>query len=167
MSSSTTRNVTFTLTEARYVAAKMGADLRLLHNLYGSPGLASIDNYVEESALLLRDGYLKTVDFGFKSPNQWKLRLRYTATSGGQLRDDPPGRFPSPSDLSGLSFHSYLEYSQDYWNLTTDGRAKVKAALPVNRIAGDGPTIGTGNHSSGHGYGKNGQGVTRDYYSAF
>src|SRR6476660_3107406 len=99
MTASLTRSASdsFTLTEARYVGAKVGADLRMLHNLYGKPSLADIDNYVEEIALLLRDGYLNTVDFGFRenSGNAWKLRLRYTATSGGYLTDGRPGSFPA------------------------------------------------------------------------
>ena len=82
MTASITRSASdvFTLTHARYVGAKIGADLRLLANLYGKPALDSIDAYVEETAILLRDGYLGTVDFGFRQldTSTWKLRLRYT-----------------------------------------------------------------------------------------
>src|SRR3954463_15068972 len=99
MTSSMTRSAVdaFTLTHARYVGAKIGADLRLLANFYGKPALQDIDAYVEEAAVLLRDGYLDTVDFGFRlqNVNAWKLRLRYTATLGGHLVDDRPGGFPA------------------------------------------------------------------------
>src|SRR4051812_33797447 len=57
MTSTGTRTASFTITDARYIGAKVGTDLRLLNNLYGRPPLADIDAYTEEVALLLRDGY--------------------------------------------------------------------------------------------------------------
>jgi hypothetical protein len=167
MTYSTTRSSTFTVTEARYIGAKLGTDLRLLHNLYGRPCLTDIEDYAEESALLLKDGYLNTVDFGFKAGDVWKLRLRYTATAGGQLRDDPPGRLPAPIDIAGLGFHSYLMYSQKFFALLQSTQSQVKADLPITRTPGTEPTLGSGSHSGGHGYGKNGAGVTRDTFSAY
>lgn len=41
------RSASFTITDARYVGAKVGADLRLLHNYYGKPSLDDIEEYVE------------------------------------------------------------------------------------------------------------------------
>ncbi len=112
MSYSTTRTSTFTVAEARYIGAKIGTDLRLLHNLYGRPSLSDVADYAEETALLLKDGYLNTVDFGFRGGDLWKLRLRYTATAGGQLRDDPPGQLPTAPDTAGLSFQNYLNHNE-------------------------------------------------------
>ncbi len=85
-----TRNATFSITDARHIASKVGADLRRLSAVYGQPPLSVLDLYIEEVALLLKAGYLRTIDFGFKSGEVWKLRLRYTATAGGNLRDDNP-----------------------------------------------------------------------------
>jgi hypothetical protein len=92
-----TRTATFTITDARYVGAKVGADLRLLNILYGRPSLESIAEFAEEAAVLLRERYLGTVDYGFLDTpaNSWKLRLRYTATTGGHLLDDRPGTLPT------------------------------------------------------------------------
>ncbi len=42
MTATATRTATFTITDARYVGAKVGADLRLLNILYGRPSLESI-----------------------------------------------------------------------------------------------------------------------------
>lgn len=162
MTYSATRTSTFTVTEARYIGAKVGTDLRLLNNLYGHPTLADIADYAEEAALLLN-----TVDFGFKDGDVWKLRLRYTATAGGQLRDDPPGRLPAPIDIAGMRFYSYLTYSQKFFLLLPSTQAQVKAGLPVTRTPGTEPTVGSGSHSGGHGYGKNGAGVSRDTFSAY
>jgi hypothetical protein len=159
----------FTLTEARYVGAKVGADLRMLHNLYGKPALADIDGYVEEIALLLRDGYLGTVDFGFRqsSENAWKLRLRYTATTGGQLIDNRPGSFPTSAAVAGLPFYSYLTYSWKYLNLAASEQEKVKETLPFQRTGAAEPTASSGTFTSGHGYSRNGTGVSRDVYTAY
>ncbi|MFF3990591.1 CBASS oligonucleotide cyclase [Streptomyces sp. NPDC001797] len=168
MTGSSTRSSSFTLTDARYVGAKIGADLRLLNGYYGAPALAIIDDYVEEVALLLRDGYLDTVDYGFRetATNTWKLRLRYKATLGGQLTDGRPGSLPRAAELAGYGFHSYLTYSTAYGALTAAERAAVKEDLPIKRTAGHAPTALSGTTTTGHGYARNGAGVGRDVYLA-
>lgn len=163
-----TRTATFTITDARYVGAKIGADLHLLNSLYGRPGLAEIGDYSEEAALLLRDGYLGTVDYGFRdtATNSWKLRLRYTATTGGQLRNDHPGELPTSATVTGFPFCSYLAYSVAFEALPAARQTAVRDALPIRRVGADEPATGPGNSGAGHGYGRNGAGVTRDVFIA-
>lgn len=163
-----TRTADFTITDARYVGAKIGADLRMLNGLYGRPDLENIDKFVEEAALLLRDGYLRTVDYGFRegARNAWKLRLRYTATAGGQLLDSRPGSLPTTAAVAGYGFHSYLTYSAAFNDLSALRRAAVLERLPVQRVSADEPVIGTGRFTAGHGYAHNGIGVIRDIYVA-
>jgi len=169
MTSSRTTTSSFTITEARYVGAKVGADLRLIHNLHGRPALADIDNYVEEVALLLRDGHLGTVDYGFmdSSTRDWKLRLRYTATVGGQLLDSRPGGLPTTGNFTAYSFYSYLIYSTKFNGLSAPQQAGLKQGLPITRVGADEPATGAGTTSSGNGYGRNGAGVNRDIYTAY
>lgn len=169
MTISLTRSATFTITEARYIGAKIGADLRLLNTLYGRPSLGNIDDYVEEAAVLLRDGYLNTVDYGFKDheTNTWKLRLRYTATTGGYLTDSRPGSLPTALVVAGYPFHSYLTRSTKYHLLPVTEQSKVDAAVPITRTGGEEPSAGAGSTSSGAGYSRNGVGVTRDVFHAF
>ncbi|HJD84768.1 hypothetical protein [Kitasatospora aureofaciens] len=169
MTGSYTRSSSFTITDARYVGGKIGADLRILHNYFGKPSLDSIENYVEEVALLLRDGYLNTVDYGFRdsATNSWKLRLRYTATLGGQLTDARAGNLPDSADLTGYSFYSFLTYSSSFWALTSSEQAKVKDGLPFSRTTGEAPSTLAGTSTAGHGYARNGAGVARDVYVAF
>jgi hypothetical protein len=159
----------FTITQARYIGAKVGADLRMLANLYGKPPLDHIDDYVEEVALLLRDGYLGTVDFGFKelNSNAWRLRLRYTATAGGHLQDSRPGSFPSSAAVAGLPFYSFLNYSTKFLLLATSERERITAGLPVQRGEANEPTATAGTFTSGHGYARNGIGVDRGVYVAW
>ena len=168
MTATATKTATFTITDARYVGAKIGADLRLLNILYGRPDLASIDSFTEEAALLLRDGYLRTVDYGFQDPaaNSWKLRLRYTATAGGYLLNDRPGSLPTRVAVTGYPLLSYLTYSATFHALTSARQDAVRGALPVRRVGADEPMTGLGTSQSGHGYGRNGAGVTRDVFIA-
>ncbi len=166
MSGSFSTTATFTITDARYVGAKIGADLRLLHAYYGCPSVARIGEYAEEAALLLRDGHLRAVDYGFKTGDAWTLRLRYTATIGGLLADDRPGQLPSAAALAGSSFYSFLTYSPAFHALPADRRAAVEAALPITRGHADEPTARAGATTAGHGYGRNGAGVARDVYTA-
>jgi hypothetical protein len=168
MTATGTRTAAFTITDARYVGAKIGADLRLLNTLYGRPALTLIDDFVEEAALLLRDGYLRTVDYGFWDgvTNAWRLRLRYTATAGGYLLDSRPGSLPTNAAVAGYDFYSYLTYSAAYHTLSALEQAAVHARLRVERVGADEPTTGAGRIIPGHGYGRNGVGVTRDIYLA-
>ena len=159
----------FTISDARYVGGRVAADLRLLYNLYGDPSHERIDKFAEEVALLLRDGYLDTVDYGFRdaATNAWKFRLRYKATVGGQLIDSRPGSFPDPVDLAGYDFHSFLSYSDAFWKLTSNQQAGVKETLPISRTTGTAPSALAGTSTTGHGYARNGAGVSRDVYVAF
>jgi hypothetical protein len=171
MTASMTKSATdaFTITHARYVGAKVGADLRLLANYYGKPALDDIDAYVEEAAVLLRDGYLDTVDFGFRQrdTNVWKLRLRYTATLGGHLADDRPGSFPATVAVAGLPFYSFLTYSTKFLLLVPSRQNEITKSLPIQRTTATEPTASSGTFTSGHGYSRNGAGVSRGVYVAF
>ncbi|RPF21506.1 hypothetical protein [Myceligenerans xiligouense] len=167
MTLSDTRSSTFTITDARYVASKLGADLRNLYARYGKPASTSIDDYVEEIALFLKAGYMNTVDFGFKNGDSWVLRLRYSAVVGGQLRDVPPGRLPSAVDIAGRSFSSYLRYSSTYRAATADKQAAFKRTLPFQRSSADEPSLGGGAVTSSSEYSRNGTGLSRDVFVAF
>jgi hypothetical protein len=169
MTTSYVRSASFTITDARYIGAKVGADLRQLNTLYGKPTLTDIPDYVEEVALLLKNGYLDTVDYGFRDAgtNAWKLRLRYRATTGGQLVDSPPGSLPRSTDVVGLSFYSYLTYSSTFHQLTTTDQGQFKQTLPVQRGGAAAPSANVGTSVNGHGYARGGTGVARDVYTAF
>ena len=164
MTGTTTATTTFTITDARYVGAKVGADLRYLHALYGRPSTSRIDEYVEEVAQLLRHGYLDTIDYGFKTGTTWKLRLRYRAASGGQLVDDRPGSIRVTLDTSDLDFHSFLTYSTAWHALGSAAKDEFSKNLPFSRTFGTEPSLGAGSTSSGHGYARNGEGLSRDVW---
>jgi hypothetical protein len=163
---STSTSTSFTITDARYVCSKLGADLGYLNAVYGRPSLTRIDDYVEETAQLLKNGYLDTVDYGFKDGDIWKLRLRYRATTGGQLLDVNPGGIRKTIDAAGLSFYSYLRLTSSWYALAKAQQDAFEQTLPFQRGGADEPKLGLGSTTTGHGYGRNGTGVTRDLFIA-
>jgi Bacterial HORMA domain family 1 len=163
---SVSASTSFTITDARYVCSKMGADLGYLNAVYGRPSLARIEQFVEEAAQLLKHGYLATVDYGFKDGDVWKLRLRYRATTGGQLIDLNPGGIRKTIDVTGLSFYSFLCLTSSWHALTETEQSAFEQTLPFERGEASEPTLGLGSNTTGHGYGRNGTGMTRDLFIA-
>lgn len=166
MSTSLTRTSTFTYTDALYLSSKLGADLRGLNARYGRPNTADTECYIEEAALLLQAGYLGTVDYGFKDGQRWVLRLRYTATAGGQLRNDSPGGLPVGLSMGSYAFFSYLAYSSTFHGLSAAEQADFKARLPVQRTSGVEPTTTAGSSGYESQYARHGVGLNRDVYVA-
>ena len=160
----------FTITHARYVTSKIASDLRQLRLLYnGRPGEQEIDNYAEEAALLLRDGYLERVDYGFKRDTttgaEWILLLRYVVRAG-DIADDHSGRVPPGVSIGGAYFHSYLTYTSKFFNLSQAERDRVKAGLPIQRSSGGEAGLATGTWGNSRAYSSNQQGVDRSVFRA-
>lgn len=68
MSFTMTRSATdsWTLTNAKYLASKVTADMIRCQQSYGEPSNDRINNYGTELALLLRDNYVESYEFGYK-----------------------------------------------------------------------------------------------------
>jgi len=162
-----TRTGTFTITQARQIASKMGADLRNLNIRTGHPPLADIPDYVEETAQYLKAGYLDSVAFGFwdQSADRWILRLRYQSLAGGYLSDGAPGGLPNV-DVSGYPFYSYLRTNTAFGLLSTSEQAAFTAPLAIKRTPGTEPTAYGGITSNTASYARNGFGLGRDIYRA-
>jgi hypothetical protein len=165
-----TTSRTFTITHARYVTSKIAADLRQLQLFYGYPHDADIESYAEEAALLLRDGYLERVDYGFRREDpalgsQWVLLLRYTARNG-LLEDDHAGRVPPRVDIADTRFWSFLSYSGKFFALSEALRAQVTAALPIKRSSAREAGFAIGTWSGALTYSTADQGVARSVFRA-
>lgn len=141
---STSESVTFTLTHARHIAARVATDLKRMQRLYGAPSDAWIADFEAEVIELLKAGYLGTVTFGFKRGDRWiEPTLRYSARdlAGGSANDDDPGRVRPGADVSGAAFHSYLTYSIAWDLLTSAEREAFKKQLPFQRAGAAEPGI--------------------------
>jgi hypothetical protein len=138
-----TESKTFTLTNARHLAAKIATDLKRLQRLYGHITDERITQFEGEATELLRQGYLESVTYGFKRDGSWiEPTLRYTANelANGDV-DDDPGRIRPGMDVNGATFHSYLTYTTTWWSLTPDQRAVVEKQLPVQRTTQPEPQV--------------------------
>ncbi|HEY3923557.1 MAG TPA: hypothetical protein VGL75_03285 [Acidothermaceae bacterium] len=168
MTSSYTMSNTFTITHARYITSKIAADLRQLRLFYGSPSDQQVDDYAEEAALLLRDGYLERVDYGFRSvgangESKWLLVLRYIAKNGA-IADDYSGRIPARVNVGGATFWSFLTYTAPFFGLSNSDRARVKAALPIERTSGREAEFVNGSWSGDRSYSSAEHGVARSVF---
>lgn len=172
MSMSATRTVTFTATSARHLTSKIAADLRTMNRYYDVPSLSEIDEYAQEAAQLLLDGYLAWVDYGLRRPTtgggkEWVLQLRYTVSSSGVLNDDHPGGVPASAPTDRATFYSYLSYSKAFNDLPTAQKDAVKAALPVKRAgATESPRAG-GTVNGQRSYSRDGVALSRDTFVAW
>jgi hypothetical protein len=139
-----TGTTTFTLTHAKYMAAKVATDLKRVQRFYGDPSDARIANYEAEVTELLKGGYLGTLTLGFKRNEQWIVpTLRYKASdlAGSAANDDDPGRVPTGANISGATFYSYLTYST-FWNaLSEPEKDAFKRRLPFQRTGADQPGL--------------------------
>ncbi|HEV2362234.1 MAG TPA: hypothetical protein VGS21_11070 [Acidimicrobiales bacterium] len=168
MTSTFTTSKTFTITHARYITSKVAADLRQLQIFYGSPDNDRIAAFAEEAAILLRDGYLDRVDYGFKRNvsflgEKWVLLLRYTARNG-VLADDHAGRVPPGVDVSRARFSSFLSYSTKFVLLPRAEQARIEADLPISRSPANESGFVSGTWGGERTYSSSGEGLGRSVF---
>lgn len=102
-----TETSTFTITNARHMAAKVATDLKRLQRLYGKPYDHDITNYEIEVIELLKGGYLKNVTYGFRRDGDWiEPTLRYNAhdLAGSHANDDDQVVYGQAPTLMGHLF---------------------------------------------------------------
>lgn len=139
-----TESMTFTVTHARHMAAKIATDLKRMQRLYGQPYDWQITQFEEEAVAMMKAGYLADVTYGFKRNGQWiEPTLKYAARdlAGASAGDDDPGRVLPGKDISGATFGSFMNYSLAYFLLSDSEKTKFEGDLPVQRTTGSEPTI--------------------------
>jgi hypothetical protein len=168
MTTTHTFSETFTRSNARYVASKVAADLRLLQRFYGRPADIEIDAYTGELVELLLGGYVQRITYGFKRGSSWVVALRYQAHLDGTLNaDDRAGRVIPGIDITGAGFYSYLVYPYTWTLLDSAERARIKARLPVQRTGADEPSSNNGAWVQDRSYSAVGSGVRRASFRAW
>jgi len=143
-SSSFSETQTFTITHAKHLAAKVATDLKRMQRFYGVPSDSRINDYETEITELLKKGYLKKVSYGFmKDGNFIEPTLNYTAQELEQSSsvDDDPGKIRPGANVDGASFHSFLTYSDTWFNLSLEERARFENGLPFSRSTSSEPGI--------------------------
>jgi hypothetical protein len=161
MSSTFTTTSTFTRSSAGYIASKVIADLHRLKSYYGKPSDSEIEEYKTELIEFIAAGYIKSIEYGFRSANTRVVSLKYEVRSDGTLGDDHSGSVYSQADISAASWFSYLDYSDRWWGLNESERARFKETVPVKRSGSPEPTDGNGYWVSDKTYSSDGTGTQR------
>jgi hypothetical protein len=164
-----TENSSFTVTNARQLAAKVATDLKRLQRFYGKPSDANIADYQTEATEMIRAGYLQTVTYGFKRDGKWiEPTLRYAArdlASASQV-DDDPGKIRPGADVSGASFGSYMTYTAAWDRLSQIERETFEASLPFARNGAPEPGV-SGYLSNDRTYSSGGRSLDRSTVRSF
>ena len=116
-------------------------------------------------------GYLKHVDYGLRrmkstGGEEWVLQLRYTVNTGGLLTDDHPGGVPTTAPRTGITFYSYLSYTDTFNALPRAQQDVIKSGLPVQRTSGGDPRAG-GAVNGQRTYSRDGVSLSRDTFVAW
>jgi hypothetical protein len=137
-------SVTFTVTHARHIAAKVTTDLKRMQRFYGQPSDTTIEDYEAELIVWLKTGYLREVAYGFKRDGQWiEPMLKYTAKelAGASGTDDDPGRVRPGANISGATFYSYLTRTSAWFALTQAQRDEIEREMPFQRGTASEPAV--------------------------
>jgi hypothetical protein len=136
-------SITFTVTHAKHIAAKVATDLKRMQRLYGAPSDASIAQYEAELIELLKGGYLKCVTYGYRRDGKWiEPALRYTAQDlAGGSADDDAGRMRPGANIDGATFYSYLTHTTAWDALSGVQRASIEQQLPFRRTGAPEPAV--------------------------
>ncbi len=161
----TTSTSTFTITNARYLASKVAADMHLCAQYYGKPSEQRIREYAEELAQYINEGYLAEYEFGYKKDGKRVVTWLYKLDASGRLTtDDRPGKVIPYVDITGATFYNFLTTNSAYASLSSAQQAIFEAGLPLQRTHGEPPSDGNGYWTTDRNYYSAGQGLGRQTF---
>ena len=162
-----TKNFTFSITIADYLASKIVADLHRLQSYYNAPSDTKLEAYRQELYELLRLGYLAEVEYGFKRSGQRVLSLHYVFRTDGTLADNHAGGVPPRLDISCASWFSFLSKNDAWWELSQEERTRIEKSLPIQRIAATAPRGDHGYWQEDRSYAYDGAGTARRVFRPY
>jgi hypothetical protein len=153
---------TFTITHAKYIAAKVSTDLLRFTRFYHNPTVQLINDYEAELVALLKEGYLEKIIYGFHRGGKWVEALRYHVLPDGTLMsDDDPGKIRPGTDVPGEFFTSHLWRNKKWDDLTLAQQEAFYAPLPIKRVSSPEMPLESGYWSYGLSYSAGGRGLGR------
>lgn len=156
----TTSN-TFTKTGADYLASKVAADLQAMKDHYGWPSEAKIQDYHTEITVLLSEGCLESVEYGFEQNNSRIISIHYTVRADGSLTDGKSGGVYARANTADAAWFSFLTYSGRWGQLEEEERQRIKSRIPIERAPGKAPQDGNGYWVGDRSYSSQGVGTQR------
>lgn len=157
-----TATETFTVTHAKYIAAKVSTDLLRFTRFYRNPTVQEINDYEVELVALLKAGYIDRVIYGFHRDGKWVEALQYHVLPDGSLMgDDDPGKIRPGTDVPGESFTSQLWRNSRWHALSQAQQEAFYATIPIKRVSGTEMPLEKGHWSHGLSYSAGGRGIGR------
>ena len=162
-----TATVTFTKTDAQYLASRIAADLKQIQLAYGRPTDSEITDYVVEAAILLHHRLLDNVKYGYKLNGFWIYAIEYSTNYLGLLNvNNMPGNIPTTAQLNGSSWSSFLTRRHNP-DISHEEHQSINSVIPFERTNGSEPQFNGGQWQIDNGYERNGVGLQRrTYWSA-
>jgi hypothetical protein len=165
VSFSYTTTDSFTLTNAKKLAAKVSADMDQCRRFYGRPSETSIIQFRDELVVLLAGRYVSTYEFGFTTTDDKRIvSWRYKVNTAGDLEGGRSGGLYAAAETSKGQWFNYLWTNSTWANLTSSDRDKVRAQYNINRVDGDPPSDGSGHWVRDRTYGSGGVALEREEF---
>lgn len=161
MSYSYTTTESFTITNARKLAAKVIADMHQCRRFYGEPTESWIERYNAELVVMLAGEYVSSYEFGYQKGDHRVVSWYYQVTPAGDLQGGRSGGLYAQADVTGATSFNFMTTNRSWAVLTEAGRDTVRAKHSITRVAGDPPTDGSGHWVSDHTYVSGGVAVVR------
>lgn len=161
VSYTSTSTDTFTLTNAKKLAAKVTADMHQCRRFYGVPSDVDIIAYNDELVVMLQGRYVSAYEFGFKQAGKRVVSWFYTVTAAGDLEGGRSGGLYAAADVRGASWFNFMTYDDAWFELSETGREAVRAQHTIRRAAGEPPSDGSGRWVSDRTYVSGGVAIQR------
>lgn len=159
---------TFTIADAKYLASRIATGLTYLRLYCGLITEQHIQNLAIEAAILLKYGLLENVKYGYQKDGYWKFAISYSVNYLGQVEssDDNPTTMNPPSDLEGVTWHSFLTRRRNQ-NLNQADLDAIEEMLPIHRGHGVEPSSANGYGTTDDSYYRNGYGMARGQFRSY
>lgn len=164
MSYTYTTSESFTLTNAKKLAAKVTADMHQCRRLYGDPTEADVDAYNGELVGMLTGHHVSSYEFGYQKGDKRIVSWFYTVTAAGDLEGGRSGGLYAKADITGALWFNFMTTNFSWSALSEVERDKVRAQHSIRRVIGDPPADGSGRWVSDRTYVSGGVAVQRQEF---
>jgi len=155
----------FTLTNAKKLAAKVVADMHQSRRFYGGPSEASIDAYNDELVVMLAGQYVTSYEFGYQTSDEKRVvSWLYHVSAAGDLEGGRSGGLCATANISGAKLFNFMTTNARWGDLTDSQRAGVAGNHTVSRVTGAGPSDGAGSWFRDRTYVSGGVAVVRQEF---